>query len=73
MGFNGWQDFQNFEREVKFENRFVHSEAVQEFLSNLVSVRKRGVFRSVPETSATNSMLAHAHRLCFPAIDHVQR
>lgn len=35
MGFNGWQDFQNFEREVKFENRFVHSEAVREFLSNL--------------------------------------
>lgn len=35
MGFNSWQDFHNFEREVKFENRFVHSEAVSEFLSNI--------------------------------------
>lgn len=35
MGFNSWQDFYNFEREVKFDNRFVHSEAVSEFLSNI--------------------------------------
>lgn len=35
MGFNSWQDFHNFEREVKFDNRFVHSEAVSEFLSNI--------------------------------------
>lgn len=35
VGFNSWQDFQNFEREVKYENRFVHSEAVSEFLSDI--------------------------------------
>lgn len=35
MGFNSWQDFQNFDREVKYENRFVHSELVSEFLSNI--------------------------------------
>lgn len=35
MGFNSWKDFYNFENEVKFENRFVHSEVVSEFLSNI--------------------------------------
>jgi RES domain len=35
VGFNTWQDFQNFEREVKFENRYIHSPAVSEFLSNI--------------------------------------
>ena len=35
MGFNSWQDFQHFEREVKYENRFIHSPLVSEFLSNI--------------------------------------
>lgn len=35
MGFNNWQDFQQFERKVTFENRFVHSPVVSEFLSNI--------------------------------------
>ena len=35
MGFNSWQDFQNFEQNVKFKNRFVHSPEVNEFLYNI--------------------------------------
>lgn len=35
MGFNNWLDFQQFEKKVKFENRFVHSPVVLEFLSNI--------------------------------------
>ncbi len=46
MGFNSWLDFQNFEREVKFKNRFVHSDVVSEFLSNIkrtLPMRERSV------------------------------
>lgn len=35
MGFNSWKDFQDFEREVKLENRFIHSPLVSEFLANI--------------------------------------
>ncbi|MDP2761351.1 MAG: hypothetical protein Q8O64_13305, partial [Sideroxyarcus sp.] len=35
MGFNSWLDFENFERKVKHENRYVHSDEVKEFLFNI--------------------------------------
>ena len=35
MGFNSWQDFHNFERDVKYKNRFVHSPEASEFLLNI--------------------------------------
>ena len=35
MGFNSWQDFQTFEQAVKYEHRFIHSDEVSEFLSNI--------------------------------------
>jgi RES domain len=35
VGFNSWQDFQTFERDVKFRNRYMHSSDVTEFLSNV--------------------------------------
>lgn len=35
MGFNSWQDYHNFEQDVKFRNRFVHSPEVDEFLFNI--------------------------------------
>ncbi|MCV6620420.1 MAG: RES family NAD+ phosphorylase [Cellvibrionaceae bacterium] len=35
MGFNSWQDFHNFEKDVKFNSRFVHSQDVEEFLYNI--------------------------------------
>ena len=35
MGFNSWMDFDDFERNVKYKNRFVHSPEVGEFLRNI--------------------------------------
>lgn len=35
MGFNSWRDFQDFQREVKLENRFIHAPLVSEFLANI--------------------------------------
>jgi hypothetical protein len=35
MGFNSWQDFVSFEENVKYKNRFIHSQDVTEFLSNI--------------------------------------
>ena len=35
MGFNSYQDFHDFQREVKFKNRFIHSPVVAEFLANI--------------------------------------
>ena len=44
LGFNTWRDFQEFEKEVKLENRFIHSPLVSEFLANIkrtLPARKR--------------------------------
>jgi len=35
VGFNTWRDFQDFEKEVTLENRFIHSPLVSEFLANI--------------------------------------
>ncbi len=35
MGFNSWRDFQNFERNVMYANRYVHSGEVTEFIGNI--------------------------------------
>ena len=35
MRFNSWQDFEFFEKDVKYKNRFVHSPFVVEFLNNI--------------------------------------
>jgi hypothetical protein len=35
LGFNSWRDLQDFQREVKLENRFIHSPLVSEFLANI--------------------------------------
>lgn len=35
MGFNSWRDFEYFEKKVKHETRYVHSEDVKEFLFNI--------------------------------------
>ena len=35
MGFNSWMDFDDFERNVKYKNRFVHPPEVGEFLRNI--------------------------------------
>lgn len=35
MGFNSWRDFEDFEKKVKHENRYVHSGEVKEFLFNI--------------------------------------
>lgn len=34
MNFNSWKDFEKYERDVKYENRYVHSSEVHEFLGN---------------------------------------
>lgn len=57
MGFNSWRDFEYFEKKVKYENRYVHSEEVNEFLLNIkksLPARERSLaegsilFRSQP-------------------------
>ncbi len=35
MGFNSWKDFENFEKNVKFKNRYMHTDEVKEFLFNI--------------------------------------
>jgi len=35
LGFISWRDFENFEKNVKHENRYVHSDEVKGFLSNI--------------------------------------
>lgn len=35
MSFNSWRDFEDFERNVKYKNRYVHSSEVKEFLFNI--------------------------------------
>ncbi len=46
MGFNSWRDFEQFERSVKFDRRYLHSDEVEEFLNNIkrtLSARRRSV------------------------------
>lgn len=35
MGFNSWRDFEDFEKDVKYKNRYVYSSEVDEFLNNI--------------------------------------
>lgn len=35
MGFNSWEDFRNFQEDVKFTSRFIHSPSTDEFLRNI--------------------------------------
>lgn len=35
MGFNSWHDFRNFENNVRYKNRFIHSSEVNEFIINI--------------------------------------
>ncbi len=35
MGFKSWRDFEDFEKQVKYETRYVHSTEVKEFLLNI--------------------------------------
>ena len=46
MGFNSWRDFESFERDVKFNNRYVNSPEVSEFLLNIkktLPIRERSL------------------------------
>lgn len=55
MGFNSWKDFEDFEQNVKYQSRYVHSEEVKEFLFNIK--------RSLPERERSlvaNTILSRA-------------